>query len=196
MQEDYRGINKKEAVMGKNYSFILQRIINEKSREYSLKKREYSDDIVSIFREEWHLFSWLNNPLVPTLEIQGSISDEGDYIRTVWFPHPTLITPETQTEFILFANEANMELHSGGRFWCNEEMDFAYEIVLSKASIEACEEDETARLLIDMPLVYFQDLQIPLTMLRSRTWEAHTAIKYLRELRTEGFVDNSGYGLF
>ncbi len=183
--------------MSKNASLILTQIVNKKAREFSLEKekREQSDSVVSIFREEWHLFSWLNNPLVSTLEIQCSICAEGNFVRAVWFPHPTLITPETNTEFILLANEANIELHSGGRFWCNEDMDFAYEIVLSKASIEACE-DETAELLFDIPYSHFQDLQIPLTMLKSRAWQAHIAIKYLKELRTKGFVDNSDYGLW
>ena len=183
--------------MSKNSSLILTQIVNKKTREFSLEKvkQEHSDSVVSIFRENWHLLSWLYNPLVPTLEIQCSICTEGNFVRAVWFPHPALITPETKTEFILLANEANIELHSGGRFWCNEDMDFAYEIVLSKASIEA-REDETGELLFDIPYSHFQDLQIPLTMLRSRTWQAHTAIKYLKELRTKGFVDNSNYGLW
>ena len=43
-------------------------------------------------------------------------------------------------EFIFFANEENLKLHSGGRFWCNEDMDFAYEIVLTEEIIEKCEE--------------------------------------------------------
>lgn len=183
--------------MSKNSSLILTQIVNKKSRELSLKKekQEHSNSVVSIFREEWHLFSLLNNPLVSTLEIQCSIRTEGNFVSAVWFPHPTLITPETKTEFILLANEANIELHSGGRFWCNENMDFAYEIVLSKAIIEACE-DEAARLLFDIPYSHFQDLLIPLTMLRNGTWQSSTAIKYLKELRMKGFVDNSDYGLW
>ena len=96
--------------MSKNSSLILTQIVNKKTREFSLEKvkQEHSDSVVSIFREKWHLLSWLNNPLVPTLEIQCSICTEGNFVRAVWFPHPALITPETKTEFILLANEANI----------------------------------------------------------------------------------------
>ncbi len=183
--------------MNKNVNLVLTQIVNEKAREFSLKKesREHSDSVVSIFREDWHLYTWLNHPLVPPLEIQCSISVEGDYVRAVWFPHPVLITLETKTNFILLANEANLELHSGGRFWCNEDMDFAYEIVLPKVVIESCRKD-VAKLLFDIPYSHFTDLLIPLTMLSNRTWQSHTAIKYIKELRTNGFVDNSDYELW
>lgn len=183
--------------MDKNMNLILTQIVNEKAREFSLEKesREHSASVVSIFREDWHLYTWLNHLLVPPLEIQWSISMEGDYVRAVWFPAPVLITPETKTNFILLANEANLELHSGGRFWCNEDMDFAYEIVLPKVVIESCGK-EAAKLLFDIPYSHFKDLLIPLTMLSNRTWQPHTAIKYIKELRTNGFVDNSDYELW
>ena len=91
----------------------------------------------------------------------------------VWFPHPVLITQKTRVDFILLANEANIELHSGGRFWCNEDMDFAYEIVLSAEMIEN-----------------------PLMMLAENIWSANTAISYLKELRENGYVDNRKYNLW
>lgn len=180
--------------MDESINIILRRIVERKATELSLEKekRNHIGSIVSIFQEEYHLFEWLEHPIVSTLEIQCSISIEGDFVRAVWFPHPTLVTPETKTEFILFANEANLELYSGGRFWCNEDMDFAYEIVLTEEIIEKCEE-EAARLLFDVPLSSYQDLHIPLIMLKSGTWQAGTAIQYIKELRTKGVVDNSDY---
>lgn len=183
--------------MSENFNITLQEIVEKKATEYSLKKqkRNYAGSVIAIFSEEWHLFAWLTHSLVPTLEIQCSIDIESDFVRTVWFPHPALITPKTRTEFILFANEANIELHSGGRFWCNEEMDFAYEIVLSKEIIEKCEE-ETARLLFDIPFAHFMDCHIPLMMLASNVWQADTAISYLKELRENGYVDNQKYNLW
>lgn len=184
--------------MNKSINMILQGIVERKSIEYSLereKRNHTGSAVISIFPEEWHLFAWLEHPIVPTLEIQCAISLEGDFIRAVWFPHPTLITPETGIEFILFANEANLELHSGGRYWCNEEMDFAYEIVLPKEIIEKCEE-EAARLLFDIPFVHYKDLHTPLIMLASNTWHADTAISYLKELRENGYVDNQKYNLW
>ncbi len=183
--------------MSENINITLQQIVKRKATEYSLKKtsRNQMGSVIPIFSEEWHLFGWLNHQLVPTLEIQCSISMDGDFVRTVWFPHPVLITPEAKTDFILFANEANIELHSGGRFWCNEDMDFAYEIVLSVEIIEKCEE-ETARLLFDIPLAHFRDLHIPFMMLASNVWQADTAISYLKELRENGCVDNQKYNLW
>lgn len=183
--------------MKKETNIILEQIIDRKAREFTLEKEKWSHtgSIVSIFQEEWHLFSWLNHPLVSTMEIQCSISIEGDFVRAVWFPHPALITPETKTEFILFANEANLELHSSGRFWCNDAMDFAYEMVLSKEMIEKCEE-EAARLLFDVPLLNYKDLHISLIMLKNGKWQSDTAIKYIKEMRTKGSVDNVDYGLW
>ena len=84
---------------------------------------------------------------------------------------------------------------SGGRFWCNEDMDFAYEIVLSAEMIEKCEEG-AAKLLLDIPLVHFKDLHIPLMMLAENIWSANTAISYLKELRENGYVDNRKYNLW
>lgn len=71
-------------------------------------------------------------------------------------------------------------------------MDFAYEIVLTEEMIEKCEE-EAARLLFDVPLFSYYDLHIPLIMLKSGTWQAGTAVQYMKELRTKGCVDISDY---
>lgn len=181
----------------KDRNLILDRIVTRKAREFSLEKRkqDHTGSVIPIFREEWHLYAFLSHPLVPELQLQGSISIMEEFVRTVWFPHPVLITPETRTEFILFANEANIEMHSGGRFWCNEDMDFAYEVVLKDEIIEHAEE-EAAVLMFDIPFVQFQDFHAPLMMLGSGTWQSDTAIRYLDELRSEGAVDPSDYGLW
>lgn len=183
--------------MKENTNIILEQIIDKKAKELSLekKKRNHTGSIVSIFREEWHLWGWFQNPLVPALEIQCSISIEGSFVRAVWFPHPVLIAPEIRTEFVLLANEANLELHSGGRFWCNEDMDFAYEIVLAEEIVEKCM-DEVAQQLFTIPYSQFQDLLVPLTMLKTSIWQSDTAIKYIKELRTKGVVDNLDYNLW
>ena len=183
--------------MSENINIVLQEMIERKASEFSLEKekRPHTGSIISIFLEEWDLFAWLEHPLVPTLEIQCSISVKGDFVRAVWLPNPTLLTPETRTDFTLFANEANLELHSGGRFWCNDEMDFAYEIVLTKEMIEKCEA-EAARLFFDVPYSSYQDFHIPLSMLKKGVWRSDTAIQYIRELRSKGFVDNSDYDIW
>ena len=183
--------------MKKGTGMILKQLIDKKAKEFSLEKvkRNNTGSVVSIWREDWHLFSWLIHPLFPALEIQCSINIDGDYVRTVWFPHPTLITSDTRTEFILFSNEANIELHFGGRFWCNEESDFAYEIVMKEEIIENCTE-EAARLLFDIPYSNFKDFHAPLIMLSKGVWKSDMAVSYIKELRTNGYVDNADYDLW
>ncbi len=183
--------------MKENTNIILEQIIDRKVRELSLEKekRNHTGSIVSMLRDEWHLWGWFKHPLVPPLEIQCSISVEGSFVRTVWFPHPILITTETRTEFVLLANEANLELHSGGRFWCNEDMDFAYEIVLAEEIVEKCEE-EVAQQLFNIPHSHLQDLLVPLTMLKTDIWQSDTAINYLKKLRENGYVDTTDYNLW
>lgn len=182
--------------MKKDISIILKRIIDRKSIDFSLEKekRNHKGSVVLIWKEDWHLFSQVSHPLVPTLEIQGSINIEDDFVRVVWFPHPTLITPDTRIEFFLFCNEANRALYSGGRFWCDEEFNFAYEIAIEEELIENCTE-EAAKLLFDVPLSYFKDLHIPLVMLSNGTWKSNIATDFINELRTKGYVENSDYNL-
>lgn len=183
--------------MKQDTNIILEQIIDKKAGELSLEKekRNHTGSVVSMLRDEWRLRGWFNHPLVPPLEIQCSINVEGSFVRAVWFPHPILITTETRTEFVLLANEANLELHSGGRFWCNESPDFAYEIVLAEEILEKCK-DEIVQQLFNIPLSHFQDLLVPLTMLKTGMWQSDTAIKYLKELREKGYVDNSDYNLW
>lgn len=84
--------------MKKETNIILKQIVDKKARELSLEKekRNHTGSVVSMLRDEWHLWGWFKHPLVPPLEIQCSISVEGSFVRAVWFPHPILITPETK----------------------------------------------------------------------------------------------------
>lgn len=74
-------------------------------------------------------------------------------------------------------------------------MDFAYEIVLAEEIIEKYE-DEVAQQLFNIPRAHLHDLLVPLTMLKTGIWQSDTAIKYLKELRENGYVDNSDYNLW
>ena len=55
--------------MSENINIVLQKMIERKASEFSLEKekRPHTGSIISIFLEEWHLFAWLEHPLVPTL---------------------------------------------------------------------------------------------------------------------------------
>ena len=61
--------------------------------------------------------------------------------------------------------------------------------------IESCTE-EAARLLFDLPYLQFHDLYLPLIMLSDGKWKSDIAIRYIKELRENGYVDNSDYGLW
>ncbi|MCM1091821.1 MAG: hypothetical protein NC413_13335 [Muribaculum sp.] len=47
--------------MDEGINIILQRIVERKAAEFSLKKekRDHIGSIISIFQEEYHLFEWL-----------------------------------------------------------------------------------------------------------------------------------------
>lgn len=180
---------------------LLDKIIKNKCAKLGFESMEIQKEgpVVSILKEDWHLFIEFRNPLLPPLQLQCAITIEEDDIRLLCFPSPVIITDETMNEFIRFCNEANRELCGGmawGRFWCDEEnYDFAYEVILPEKVIEK-DIEETARQLFDIPCAHYQDLHTPLIMLAGNRWESDMAICYLQELRENGYVDNADYDLW
>ena len=182
-------------------NILLDKIIKNKCAELGFGSMEIQKGgpVVSILREDWHLFIEFQSPLLPSLQLQCAITIEGDAISLLCFPSPVIITDETMNEFIRFCNEANRELFMGkawGRFWCDEEnYDFAYEAILPEKVIEK-DTDEASKQLFDIPYTHYQDMHIPLIMLASKKWKSDMAIRYLQELRENGYVDNADYSLW
>lgn len=180
---------------------LLDKIIKNKCAELGFESMEIQKKgpVVSILKEDWHLFIEFQNSLLSPLQLQCTITIEGDAIRLLCFPSPVIIADKTMNEFIRFCNEANRELcgdMAWGRFWCDEEnCDFAYEVLLSEKVIEEYTE-EASRQLFDIPCAHYQDLHIPLIMLAGNKWESDIAICYLQELRENGYVNNADYGLW
>ena len=56
--------------------------------------------------------------------------------------------------------------------------------------------NELEQQLFDKPFSHFRDCLTPLLQLKDRKWPVEKAIEYINELRTEGFVDNSKYGIW
>lgn len=178
----------------------LEKMIRRKSVELGFYSVGDFPKVVSLFvpQERFHLSIRLRNPVVPDLPLQMSIRDEEGTVRVLLFPSPSILTEHTADQFLILANEANRELYRGaalGRFWVDtENRDFAYELLLRESFLESHPE-ETAAQLFDVPLSHFRDLHIPLVMLAGGIWSPETALKFFRQLRSEGFVEHSDYGL-
>ena len=56
--------------------------------------------------------------------------------------------------------------------------------------------EELEQQLFDKPFSHFRDCLTRLLQLKDGKWTVDKAIKYINELRTEGFIDNSEYGLW
>lgn len=180
---------------------LLDRIICQKANEFGFEmiKPAHSGTVVSIMREDWHLFIEMRSPVVPPLQLQMTVYVEDKTIGMTFFPSPIIIQSKNISQFIYLANVANYYLYLGtalGRFWVDEgQLDFAYEVRLKENMLEHCPE-EVSRQLFAIPCSHFKDLHISLSMLAQDTWNADTAIRYLKELRENGHVDNSNYGLW
>lgn len=179
----------------------IENIIRKKSREFdfAVMKPEHSGTVVSMLREDWHLFMQMKSPILPPLSLQMAIYAEEAAVRMLFFPSPIIMKRENVSEFVRLSNVANRYLYRGtalGRFWIDEEkLDFAYELILKEDMLEHCAE-EVSRQLFDIPCSHYRDLHTPLVMLAGDTWKSETAIHYLTELRDNGYVDNSEYGLW
>lgn len=187
--------------MKKDNIHLLNKIITAKSNElgFEIMKPKHSGSVVSILRDNLHLFIEMQSPIVPSLLLQMSICVEDGAVRTLLFPSPIIITSGNVCQFVRLSNVANQYLHRGnalGRFWVDEEsFDLAYELILEEHLIEHYTE-ESGKQLFDIPLSHFIDCHIPLMMLAKNIWKADVAIEYLKELRENGYVDNQRYNLW
>lgn len=81
-----------------------------------------------------------------------------------------------------------------GRFWVNDDNDFCYECYLPEFLLEY--EKELENQLFDKPFAHFRDCLSPLMKMKDGEWNAEYAIKYLTELRENGYIDNQEYNLW
>lgn len=180
---------------------MLNKIVTQKSHElgFQVIKLEHSENVVSLLREDWHLFLEMRSPIVSSLLLQMTIAVEDEAVQMLLFPSPAIIDSRNTNQFIQLSNAANRYLYMGsalGRFWVDvDNRDFAYELIL-KEILPECHAAEIENQLFDVPYAHFKDLHIPLVMLAENLWKADMAIRYLTELREKGYVDNSVYGLW
>ena len=172
----------------------LEGLVKKNVRLFNLqfKKRKENPFLLS---EEYHLSTGVQNELF-SWELQQTIGiTNNGKIHMMMFMHPIIVDDNNRREFIEFANAANLWLGSSlGRFWINQDNDFCYECYLPKLLIDHLEELEQQ--LFDKPFSHFRDCLTPLLQLKDGKWTVDKAIKYINELRTEGFIDNLEYGLW
>ena len=145
-------------------------------------------------KEDFHLSTLIENEIF-TWELQMAIdtATEGR-IHSMMFLHPVVITGETKSAYTEFANAANLYLGSCmGRFWVNDDNDYCYECFLPEFLLE--HEKELENQLFDKPFAHFRDCLSPLMKMKDGEWNSEYAIKYLTELREQGYVDNQKYNL-
>lgn len=171
----------------------LDELIKKNVRLFNLQMKKKRDEPF-LLSEEYHLSTGIENELF-SWELQQTIGiTENGKIHMMMFMHPIIVDDNNRREFIEFANAANLWLGSSlGRFWINQDNDFCYECHLPEFMIDHL--DELEQQLFDKPFSHFRDILTPLIQLKDRKWTADKAIKYINELRTEGFIDNLEYGL-
>ena len=172
----------------------LNELIKKNARLFNLQIKKKRDEPF-LLCEEYHLSTGIENELF-SWELQQTIGiTNNSKIHMMMFMHPIIVNDANRKEFIEFANAANIWLGASlGRFWVNNDNDFCYECYLPELLID--HPNDLEQQLFDLPFSHFKDCLTPLMQLKDKNWPIETAIQYLDELRTEGFVDNSEYGLW
>lgn len=171
----------------------LRKVVLYNARVFQMKIQEKRDGY--LMNEDWHLFTFIENEIFSwELQITIDTATEGR-IYLMMFLHPAVIKDTTKSEYIEFANTANLYLASAmGRFLVNEDNDFCYECYLPELLLE--DEKELENQLFDIPFAHFKDCLTPLMKMKDGEWNAEYAIKYLTELKGNGYIDNQEYNLW
>lgn len=169
------------SLIKKNAKLFNMQLINRKEKPFVV-----SDDYHLSTAIENDLFSW-------ELQMTIRVTKKG-LIHLMMFVHPIVVNDNNRLWFIEFANAANLWLGSAvGKFWVNNENDYCYDCYLPEFFVDKPKELEQQ--LFDKPFSHFKDCLTPLMQLKDGKWTVQKAIEYLDELREEGYVDNSEYGL-
>lgn len=169
----------------------LRKIIMKNARLFNMRVQTKEKFCM---KEDYHLFTYIENEIF-RWEIQITICCAAENrIHSMLFLHPVLITPKTRSEYIKFANAANWYLSSAmGRFWVDDSNDFCYESYLPLLLLEY--EHELENQLFDLPFAHFRDCLSPLMKTKDGEWDSQVSIKFLTELRENGYIKNEDYGI-
>lgn len=119
-----------------------------------------------VIREDFHFFTRIENEIFTwNLQFTIDMATKG-LIHLMMFLDPVIVTYETKTTYIEFANAANLYLGSAlRRFWVNEDNDYCYECYLPDFLLEY--EDELEKQLFDKPFSHFRDCLTPLMKMKN-----------------------------
>lgn len=117
---------------------------------------------------------------------------EGGVMATT-FPSPRVMTRETCSAFVEFANALNVARIRTGLFAVDvKNLDIYYQAFIPSSFLHA--DRETAReLLLEVGVRYFETLSVPIWGLAKNGWAAAKAIRYMNEILDEGFVQDDDY---
>ena len=86
------------------------------------------------------------------------------------------------------------EISGAGIYFCKLEPRIPIQRYLPEFLLEY--EKELENQLFDEPFAHFRDCLSPLMKMKDGEWDSEYAIKYLTELRENGYVDNQEYNLW
>ncbi len=172
----------------------LENLIEKNVRLFNLQLRKRTEEPFSI-KEDYHLSTGIENEIF-SWELQQTIAmEENGVIHMMMFVHPIIVNADNRHSLIEFANDMNQWLGLClGKFWVNCDDDFCYECYLPELLVN--HPDELELQLFDRPFSHFKDCLTPLMQLKDGKWSLDTALQFMHELFTEGYVDNSKYGLW
>ena len=113
----------------------LRKILMKNARLFQITIKDKKDGY--FMKEDFHLFTLIENEIFSwELQIAIDTATEGR-IHSMMFLHPVVITTETKSAYIEFANAANLYLASAmGRFWVNDDNDYCYECYLPELFVD------------------------------------------------------------
>lgn len=179
----------------------LNTLVKKCERKYGYRSYEFkTSKVIKLYEEDYHLLLTIEDDSTGfSLELQMSILVEESGINAVLFPSPRVVTSHNKERFFKFINSANRYLHrswSLGRFYIDDEfLDLAYEIALPLEVVNKCSAETLEEQIFLIPLLHYQDMLSSITMLKEERWESELAIRYLEELRNNGYIDNEEYGI-
>ena len=113
----------------------LRKLLIKNARLFQLIIKGKKDGY--FMKEDFHLFTLIENEIFSwELQIVIDTATEGR-IHLMMFLHPVVITTETKSAYIEFANAANLYLASAmGRFCVNDDNDYCSECYLPEFLLE------------------------------------------------------------
>lgn len=168
----------------------IEKLVQEaRGKGFELLISENKDNVVSFCRDNYHLFIDLEH-----FSLQVAIKIEKTRVYCLVFPDPIMVNKHNKRDLIMFINHMNWLTLSLGRFYIDTNNDIAYAIGMPEYMVLNHIEQVRAEL-FEIPICFFNDMQIPLKKLSIGDWTLDMAIQYVSELYNDGCVCNDNYDI-